>query len=208
MASFASEDTGRPVARGRAGRTLLPRFLTASRPGTGARAPLPAGQAFHHRPALPSLAGGPPWRPHSHQGDGVGGAGCQAAHVLPTLDEEVPGRTERARPGWGFLTTALSGMFYCSPRSDSRGEGLAYRQETADLTLDNFPSRPSGCRIVSTPAVPTIYRGSLAPTRPSLSDRIVTGPPRTRGLPADTTEPLRGVHLGPLVPAPCPWERL
>lgn len=34
--------------------------------------------------------------PGSHQRDGVGGTGGQPAHVLPTLDEEVPGQGERA----------------------------------------------------------------------------------------------------------------
>lgn len=123
---------------------------------------------------------------------------------FPRSMRKYLGGQSKLGPGWGFLTTALSGMFCHSPRSDSRGEGLAYRQETADLTLDNFPFRPSGCRTVSTLAVLTIYRGSSAPTRPSLSDGLVTGPPRTRGLTADTTQPLRGVHLGP----PVPWERL
>lgn len=35
----------------------------------------------------------------SHQGDGEGGTGRKAAHVLPALNEEVPGQREGLRPG-------------------------------------------------------------------------------------------------------------
>lgn len=59
--------------------------------------------------------------PGSHQRDGVGGTGGQTTHVLPTLNEEVPGQREQAEAlAGGFLAIDLSGMFCCSPRSDSR----------------------------------------------------------------------------------------
>lgn len=70
---------------------LLLLFLLSR--GEGAR---PGPRVGAPRPSFCSLC--PVWAASgSHQRDGVGGAGGQPAHVLPALDEEVPGR-ERAAP--------------------------------------------------------------------------------------------------------------
>lgn len=117
-------------------------------------------------PAPPAPAGG-----RSHQGDGVGGAGRQAAHVLSALDEEVPGGQSELGPGRApSPLSSLPGS--AAPRPDSRAEG----QETDGLTRNSFPSPALAATLCALPRSPQ-FTG--APSQPH------------------AVEPLEGVHQGP-----------
>lgn len=103
VVTSVSEDVCGPVAPWNSSSSFSLGFQ-AWGPGGVSHRSLPPGQGFRPQAARSSLH--PPTsrccccRPSSHQGDGVGGAGCQAAHVLPALHEEVPAQREGLRPGW------------------------------------------------------------------------------------------------------------
>lgn len=124
---------------------------------------------------------------------------------FPRSMRKYLGRQSKLGPGWGFLTTALSGMFCTAPRGLT--PGLCYCQEIPDLILNNFPFPPIGCRIVSAPSVPTVYQGSFsAPARPSLSDVLITGPPENTGSDGRHDRAPSGCAAGALGSSPLPLE--
>ena len=101
MVTSVAEDVGRLVAPWDSPTS----FLWVSRQSAGPRVrgglpTRPPGQDLGPPTAWSSLS---PLTRHcrrgSHQGDREGGAGRKAAHVLPALNEEVPGQREGLRPG-------------------------------------------------------------------------------------------------------------